>query len=212
MAVSNKCVNKWKPDWVTRTEVPYSSFCGHTSGRDIQSNVYKLQVLDEKGKAISIFAAGIPNICNPLVRPVVPAHILDAFSHLHLADDFDNTSPLELDILIGLDYYWSLITPKDPVQVGETVAMESLFGWILSGNIGKFSVSGMSSTSAFMSSSFQLLCVSEVLILMCQNFGIWKLLELPVKNIRRILKIKCFFFMNGNTERATCALSRVCIP
>ena len=33
--VSNKCVNKCKPDWVTRTEVPYSSFGGHTSGRGI---------------------------------------------------------------------------------------------------------------------------------------------------------------------------------
>ena len=160
--VSNKCVNKCKPDWVTRTEVPYSSFGGHTSGRDIQSNVYKLQVLDDKGKVISIFAAGIPKICNPLVRPVVPAHILDAFSHLHLADDFDNTSPVELDILIGLDYFWSLITPKNAVQVGETVAMKSVFGWILSGNIGKCSVSGMFSTSAFMSSSSQLLCISEV--------------------------------------------------
>ena len=98
----------------------------------------------------------------PLVRPVVPAHILDACSHLHLADDFDTTSPLELDILIGLDYYWSLIAPKDAVQVGETVAMKSVFGWILSGNIGKCSLSGMSSTSAFMSSSSQLLCISEV--------------------------------------------------
>ena len=160
--VSNKCVSKCKPDWVTRTEVPYSSFGGHTSDRDIQSNVYKLQVLDDKGKVISIFTTGIPKICNPLVRPVVPAHILDAFHHLDLADDFDNTSPLELDILIGLDYYWNLITRKDAVQVGETVAMKSVFGWILSGNIGKCSVSSMSSTSAFVSFSSQLLCISEV--------------------------------------------------
>ena len=69
--VSKTCVNKCKPDWVIRTEVPYSSFGAHTSGRDIQSNVCKLQVFDEKGKVISIFAAGIPKICNPLVRPVV---------------------------------------------------------------------------------------------------------------------------------------------
>ena len=48
------------------------------------------------------------------------------------------------------------------MQVGETVAMKSVFGWILSGNIGKCSVSGMSSTSAFMSSSSHLLCISEV--------------------------------------------------
>ena len=82
---------------------------------------------------------------------------MNAFSHLDLADDFDNISPLELDILIGLDYYWSLITPKDALQLGTTVAMNTLFGCILSGNISKcsnsFSVDNMSSTSALTSSS-----------------------------------------------------------
>ncbi|KAK3894074.1 hypothetical protein Pcinc_002176 [Petrolisthes cinctipes] len=53
-----------------------------------------------------------------------------------LADDFDHSSPLDLDILIDLDYYWNLITPKDAVQVGRVVALKSVFGWIMSGNIG----------------------------------------------------------------------------
>lgn len=37
--VSNKFVGKCKPKWVTSTEVPYSSFGGHSSNRDIQNNV-----------------------------------------------------------------------------------------------------------------------------------------------------------------------------
>ncbi|XP_068218384.1 uncharacterized protein [Palaemon carinicauda] len=133
--VSSKFTEICKPEWVTRNEAPYSSFGGHSSGKDIESNVYKLNVLDNKGKIIPIFAEGIPKICNPLVRPVVPTHILDAFSHLDLADDFDDSSLLEIDILIGLDYYWSLMNPKDAVQVGKTVAMSSVFGWVLSGNV-----------------------------------------------------------------------------
>lgn len=152
--VSNKFVGKCKPKWVKSTEVPYSSFGGHSSNRDIQSNVYELKVLDCRGEVFPIVVTGIPNICNPLVRRVVPAHILNAFSHLRLADDFDHTSPLELDIPIGLDYYWNLITPNEAVQVGKTVAMKSVFGWVMSGNISK---DYDSASSAFKSSSSQLL-------------------------------------------------------
>ena len=112
---------------------------------------------------LPIVAAGIPSICDPLVRPVVPAHILNAFSHLRLADDFDYSSPLDLDILIGLDYYWNLISPKDAVQVDQVVAMKSVFGWILSGNVGNCSDStSMPSSSAYKPSSPQLLCISKL--------------------------------------------------
>ncbi|XP_068235740.1 uncharacterized protein [Palaemon carinicauda] len=164
--VSSKFTEICKPEWVTRTEAPYSSFGGHSSGKDIETNVYKLNVLDNKGEIIPIFAASIPKICNPLVRPVVPTHILDAFSHLDLADDFDDSSLLEIDILIGLDYYWSLMNPEDAVQVGKTVAMSSVFGWVLSGNVGKgcnfTKVVSTSSLSDFVSSSPQLLSISGV--------------------------------------------------
>ncbi|XP_068213445.1 uncharacterized protein [Palaemon carinicauda] len=133
--VSSKLTEICKPEWVTRTEAPYSSFGGHSSGKDIESDIYKLNVLDNKSKIIPICAASIPKICIPLVRLVVPTYILDAFSHLGLADDFDDSSPVELDILIGVDYYWSLINPKDAIQVGKTVAMSSVFGWVSSGEI-----------------------------------------------------------------------------
>lgn len=122
-----------------------------------------MRVLDDKGDVFPIVVAGIPSICDPLIRPVVPGHILNAFSHLRLADDFDHSSPLDLDILIGLDYYWNLVTPKDAVQVGKTVAMKSVFDWILSGNVGKCSdPTGVPLSSTYKSSSSQLLCISKV--------------------------------------------------
>ncbi|XP_068250314.1 uncharacterized protein [Palaemon carinicauda] len=109
---SSKFTEICKPEWVTRTEAPYSSFGGHSSGKDIESNVYKLNVLDKK----------------------------------------------------GLDYYWSLMNPKHAVQVGETVAMSSVFGWVSSGNVGNgcnfTQVVGESSLSDFVSSSPLLLSIS----------------------------------------------------
>ena len=122
--------------------------------------------MNDKGEPVCIYAASIPKICNPLVRPVVPDHVLNAFNHLVLADDFDDNSPLKIDILVGLDYYWSLMTPKNAIQVENVVAMKSVFGWILSGNIGKCynnsDVLGMSANLTCVPSSPQLLCISEV--------------------------------------------------
>lgn len=161
--VSNKLVKKCKPEWVTSTDAHYSSFGGHRSNKDVQSNVYKLRIMNDKGDVFPIMLTDIPSICDPLVRPLVPIHILKAFSHSNLADDFDHSSPLDLDILIGLDYYWNLLSPKDTVQVGQVVAMKSVFGWILSGNVGTCSdLKGVSSSPAFKSSSSQLLCISKI--------------------------------------------------
>lgn len=169
--VTNKFVGRCKPEWVTNTEVPYSSFGGHSSSKCVQSSLYKLKLLDDKGDLFSLVLAGIPIICEPLIRPVVPEHILSAFNHLKFADDFDHSSPLDLDILIGLDYYWSLVTPSDAVQVGLTVALKSVFGWTLSGNTGKFSdTTGVPLLPTFKPSSPQLLCISKVTDADMSNF------------------------------------------
>lgn len=64
------------------------------------SNVYQLRILDDKGDIISVAASSIPSICDPLVKPVVPAHILDAFGHLKSAGDFDLRFLLALDFLM----------------------------------------------------------------------------------------------------------------
>ena len=52
--VSSKYVRKCKPEWITSTGVlvTHSSFSGHCSHRDVQSHVYNLKVLDDKGDVI----------------------------------------------------------------------------------------------------------------------------------------------------------------
>lgn len=54
---------------------------------------------------------------------------------LHLADHSDGNSPLQIDILIGCDHYWELITGK--VRRGESgpTAIQTHLGWVLSGPI-----------------------------------------------------------------------------
>ena len=58
------------------------------------------------------------------------------YSHLtglELADNTDGQSELKIDILIGMDYYFSFLTGKKRQGVSGPVAMESVIGWIFGG-------------------------------------------------------------------------------
>ena len=50
---------------------------------------------------------------------------------LELADNADGQSGLKIDILIGMDYYFSFFTGKKRQGTSGPVAMESVIGWIL---------------------------------------------------------------------------------
>ncbi|XP_068229312.1 LOW QUALITY PROTEIN: uncharacterized protein [Palaemon carinicauda] len=153
--ISSKFVKKCKPQWITSAPMPYSSFGGHSSGKNEHRNVYELKLWDSDKKVVRIIAAEIPRICQPLVRPIVPDSVLNSFSHVVLADDYHHDSPIEIDILIGLDFYWTLISPVDAFQINHVVAMKSLFGYVLSGRLYKTNDSCTYSVP-------QLLCISSV--------------------------------------------------
>lgn len=53
--------------------------------------------------------------------------------HLELADSTDGTTPVEVDILIGSDNYWDLVTGETIRCDGGPVAINTRIGWLLSG-------------------------------------------------------------------------------
>ena len=53
---------------------------------------------------------------------------------LTLADEFRDDDVIDIDMIIGNDYYGALITGR-MVKVNDMVAVESKFGWLLSGPI-----------------------------------------------------------------------------
>ncbi|GBN57455.1 hypothetical protein AVEN_123850-1 [Araneus ventricosus] len=60
------------------------------------------------------------------------------FSHqrkLKLADPYEKTGDLPIEVLIGADFKWTVMTVKPPKKLTESlVLMPFLFGWILSGS------------------------------------------------------------------------------
>lgn len=54
-------------------------------------------------------------------------------SGLELAYSGDVTAILEIDLLIGSDHYWKLVTSRVVKGTGGPTAIETRLGWVLSG-------------------------------------------------------------------------------
>ena len=84
---------------------------------------------------LCITALVVPTICNPLTsQPINHSqecyHLLMG---LNLADTADITNKLEVDVLIGSDLHWSLVTGRVIKEKERPIAIHTKVGWILAG-------------------------------------------------------------------------------
>ena len=77
----------------------------------------------------------VPTICEPLVGLPVAACIGQnpGLIGLELADFSSSGSTLPVDILIGSDYYWELVTGRVSRGSSGPTAIHTKLGWVLSG-------------------------------------------------------------------------------
>ncbi len=98
-------------------------------------DVVNLGILTKNGGRLEIAALVVPVVCSPLnSQPINDSgkchnHLLG----LELVDSAEFNDELGIDLLIGSDWYWSLVTGK--VIKGESgpIAIHTKVGWILSG-------------------------------------------------------------------------------
>ena len=76
----------------------------------------------------------VPTICEPLVSQPITACVQQskAFSGLDLAYHSDGESSLQVDMLIGSDYYWDIVTGSICKIEGGLTAVHTKLGWVLS--------------------------------------------------------------------------------
>ena len=77
----------------------------------------------------------VPTICEPLVSQPITACVQQskAFTGLDLADHSDGKDSLQVDMLIGSDYYWDIVTGSVCKIDGGPTAIHTKLGWVLSG-------------------------------------------------------------------------------
>ena len=134
--VSQSLVSQVKPKWIRNVEVSFSTFGGRSHGS--RSKVFGLTLKGDKiENKVSVELTEVPVICLPLSRPVIDSKLLEDFDHLELAYDFVDQRSLSIDILIGQDFFWSLMMGNIfREEKSGIVAQETVFGWVLSGVSG----------------------------------------------------------------------------
>ena len=96
----------------------------------------ELHLQGRGGEDVKIAALSFEAICSPLPASVC----LDEHSHLlglDLADHVleSDSSESNIDVLIGSDYYWDVVTGDIERGDGQLVAVRSKFGWLVSGPV-----------------------------------------------------------------------------
>ena len=84
---------------------------------------------------ISLSLYVVPTICEPLSCQPITASV-EANEHLmslDLADSAEGDARLPIDVLIGCDYYWELVTGKVSHSREGPTAIQTKLGWVLCG-------------------------------------------------------------------------------
>ena len=92
-----------------------------------------LMLRDGEVKLLTLFS--VPMICKPLASQPI-AFCQESHEHLvglDLADCSDGHTQLEVDVLVGSDQYWELITGETRRGASGPVAIDTRLGWVLSG-------------------------------------------------------------------------------
>ena len=117
-----------------RTECLHIKTFGSTEGH-ATCEVVDLGLITKGSEKLKLTALVVPFICNPLTSQPIN-HARDDYDHLlgiDLADSADIGDVLESDMLIGSDFYWSLVTGRVRRGRSGPVAIHTRIGLTCSG-------------------------------------------------------------------------------
>ena len=130
--ISKKIAKKLKCEVIGTENVAVTTFVSNRWTKQI-FDVVSLNLVTDSGEITEI---------NALVSAIIAATLkvnfqndwkgLEYLKHLKFADQIEDGKELELDVIVGNDYYGKLITGEVLKGPGP-IAMNSKFGWLISG-------------------------------------------------------------------------------
>jgi len=120
-------------------------------------DVVELDVLLQTGGSMKMSFLSVPLICEPISGQSI-SHAIDTYQELESLKFSDcpqgGENNLEVDILVGLDQYWKLVTGNVVHCQGGPTAVHTRLGWVLSGPV-QGSPPGISSVHLFTTHSLR---------------------------------------------------------
>jgi len=105
----------------------------HFSKRECE--LIQTRLVGKQGEDVEVIALTIPAICSPLQGRINIEHYPQLLD-LELADvSTDEHFSDTVDMLIGSDHYWDVVTGDIVHGSDKLVAVSSKFGWLLSGPV-----------------------------------------------------------------------------
>ena len=122
------------PDHVEQVQI--KTFGSDTTTRQTVEMV-RVGILLRSGITIQLMLSTVPLICEPLsCQPI--AYTKEKYKHLadlNLADYSRVGDELQIDVLIGSDHYWQLVTGQVIHGQSGPTAIDTHLGWVLSGPV-----------------------------------------------------------------------------
>ena len=119
-----------------------NGFGSSENGESVERSVVALGIKCIDGSSIMVSCIAIPSICPPIQQqyPLEAVRSCKEFKRLNLADDCAGTAPV--DILIGADYYWQIVSGDMLHSDTGTIALSTRLGWVLSGPVPSITAAG----------------------------------------------------------------------
>ena len=111
------------------------TFGSNNKGDHRACDIVELKVSTKNGDSLTVSTVVVPHICDPVqTQPITPCKdVYQHLSNLDLADSGDSATELQIDVLIGSDHYWRLVTGRVVKGPKGPTAVETKLGWVLSG-------------------------------------------------------------------------------
>lgn len=108
---------------------------GSERGERRVCEVIELKVGTRDGGTLTISTVVVPHICDPVrTSPISSSSVAyEHISGLELADPGVDGGDVQIDLLIGCDHYWEIVTGRVVRGTNGPTAIETRLGWVLSG-------------------------------------------------------------------------------
>lgn len=110
---------------------------GSKGGDPKKREIVRVGVRSKFGPDRELVLFVVPHICDALTAQPISTWT-NTYRHLEqldLADTSDGHSRMEVDVLVGGDHYWDLVTGQTVRGEGGPVAIQTNVGWMLSGPV-----------------------------------------------------------------------------
>ena len=120
-----------------RSEFMIIKTFGSDKGDHRACDIVELRIMMKNGDSLTVPTVVVPHICDPVqTQPITSCQsIYRHLANLELADATNSATELQIDVLIGSDYYWQLVTGRVVKGPKGPTAVETKLGWVLSGRV-----------------------------------------------------------------------------